>query len=180
MNAHPLPAAPLSSAARGLSLAEFLIGAFIVIGHNVFHIVPNEVPILFVLGIVSIRLREGSFAALGLTRPKSWLATIGIAAATAAIVIVLGEYVTEPLAAHLGLHETGGAAKALGTAKGDYKTSAQGLLLVWTFAAFGECVPNPDNRMELDPTKVDAWGIPAMRISAKWRARLIACCRKRW
>jgi membrane protease YdiL (CAAX protease family) len=140
MNAQPqaLPTTTLSPAARGLSLVEFLIGAFIVIGHNVFHIVPNEVPILFVLGIVSIRLREGSFAALGLARPKSWLATIAIAAATAVTVVLLGEYVTEPLAAYLGLHETGGAAKALGTAKGDYRTLAQGLLLVWTFAAFGE------------------------------------------
>ncbi len=131
-------AARLSAGARGLSLAEFLIGTAIVIGHNVLRVVPNEVPILFVLGIISIRLREGSFVALGLTRPKSWLMTVAIAAATAVTVILPGEFVTEPLAAYLGLHETGGAAKALGTAKGDYATVAKGLLLVWTFAAFGE------------------------------------------
>lgn len=130
--------APLSGASRGLSLVEFLIGALIVIGHNVFRIVPNEVPILFVLGIVSIRLREGSFAALGLTRPKSWPATIAIAVATAATVVLLGEFVTEPLANFLGLHATSGAAHALRTTKGDLWTGAQGLALVWTFAAFGE------------------------------------------
>jgi choline dehydrogenase-like flavoprotein len=39
----------------------------------------------------------------------------------------------------------------------------------FTFAGFAECLSHPDNRMELDKNKVDAWGIPAMRISHKWR-----------
>jgi len=43
---------------RALSAFEFLLGAFIVIGHNVFRILPNEVPILFVIGLLSIRLRD--------------------------------------------------------------------------------------------------------------------------
>jgi len=34
---------------RLLSASEVLVGAAIVIGHNVFRVVPNEVPILFVL-----------------------------------------------------------------------------------------------------------------------------------
>ena len=43
----PFPAAnPLAS--RLLSAFELFFGAFIVIGHNVFHIVPNEVIVLFV------------------------------------------------------------------------------------------------------------------------------------
>ena len=128
--------ASLTSAQRGLSLLEFLVGAAIVIGHNVFHVVPNEVPILFVLGILSIRLREGSFAALGLARPKSWLWTIVIAVGTAATVVLLGEFVTEPLAKTLGLHASGGVARVLSAP--DLWSAAQKLLLVWTFAAFGE------------------------------------------
>ena len=44
---------------RLFSAFEVLLGAVIVIGHNVFHVVPNEVPILFVLGFVSVRLRKG-------------------------------------------------------------------------------------------------------------------------
>jgi hypothetical protein len=36
---------------RLFSASEVLLGAVIVIGHNVFHVVPNEVPILFVLGL---------------------------------------------------------------------------------------------------------------------------------
>ena len=32
---------------RLFSASELLLGAVIVIGHNVFHVLPNEVPILF-------------------------------------------------------------------------------------------------------------------------------------
>ena len=49
------------AAARLLSATEFLLGAAVVIGHNVFHVVPNEVPILVVLGLVSFRVPNGVF-----------------------------------------------------------------------------------------------------------------------
>jgi membrane protease YdiL (CAAX protease family) len=130
--------APLTPFKRALSFVEFAIGAAIVIGHNVFHVVPNEVPILFVLCILSVRLREGSFGAIGLTRPRSWWLTILIAAVTAAAVIAVGQFVTDPLAKQLGLHETGKAATALGALKGNVWSALKGLGLVWTFAAFGE------------------------------------------
>ena len=40
----------------------------------------------------------------------------------------------------------------------------------WTFGfyGFGECLPRPTNRIELDPAVVDAWGIPALRIHCEW------------
>jgi choline dehydrogenase-like flavoprotein len=40
----------------------------------------------------------------------------------------------------------------------------------WSFGfyGFGECLPRPTNRIELDPTVVDAWGIPALRIHCEW------------
>jgi choline dehydrogenase-like flavoprotein len=44
----------------------------------------------------------------------------------------------------------------------------------FTFASFGETLPNPDNRMEIDKGKVDAWGVPTMKISAKWRENEMA------
>lgn len=34
---------------------------------------------------------------------------------------------------------------------------------------FGECLPDERNQITLDPEVVDAWGVPAMRISCKWR-----------
>lgn len=129
---------PLGTSSRLLSLAEFVLSGAIVIAHNVFHAVPNEVPILFVLAIVSIRLRDGSWRALGLGRPKSWLITILIAIVAAAVVVAMGEFVTEPLAKAMGLKSTGAGATALGAVQGNAWTALKGLGLVWTFAAFGE------------------------------------------
>lgn len=121
---------------RGLSLAEFALGSFIVIGHNVFHIVPNEVPILFVLGLVSVRLREGSWAALGLQRPSSWVITILFAVGAAATRILLGSFVVDPLTERYLPHQVLPA----GADQITHNPGAAliGLLLVWTFAAFGE------------------------------------------
>src|SRR4030095_3385193 len=82
---------------RVLSTLELLLGAFIVIGHNVFHVVPNEVPILFGLGLVSTRLRNGGWSALGFKRPSSWVHLVLIALAAATLRVVLGDIVIEPL-----------------------------------------------------------------------------------
>jgi len=43
-----------------------------VIGHNVFHVVPNEVPILFGLGLLSFRLRNGGWSAMITRVPPEW------------------------------------------------------------------------------------------------------------
>jgi choline dehydrogenase-like flavoprotein len=40
---------------------------------------------------------------------------------------------------------------------------------MFDFYGFGECLPNRDNYVELDKEKVDAWGIPALRIHCQWR-----------
>ena len=82
---------------RAVSAFELLLGAFIVIGHNVFRIVPNEVPILAGLGLLSFGLRNRGWAGMGLARPKSWLRVVWIAAAAAALRILLGELVITPL-----------------------------------------------------------------------------------
>ncbi|HXF30978.1 MAG TPA: GMC family oxidoreductase [Solirubrobacterales bacterium] len=34
-------------------------------------------------------------------------------------------------------------------------------------SAFGEMLPDPDNRVELDRSRTDAWGIPTLRITAR-------------
>jgi hypothetical protein len=59
---------------RGLSTLEFLFGAAIVLGHNVWRIVPNEVVILTAAAVISMRLRAGrwDFSTLGFRRPRSW------------------------------------------------------------------------------------------------------------
>ena len=113
-----------------------LLGALIVIGHNVFHLVPNEVPILFVLGLFSVRIRDGRWSAIGFGRPESWLRLVLIALAAAVLRIVLGNFVIEPLAAHWWppIHAPAGT-EHIG---GNIKMALLWLLIVWTFAAFGE------------------------------------------
>jgi uncharacterized protein len=102
----------------------------------VFRVLPNEVPILFVLGLLSARLRDGSWTAFGLGRPRSWPRVIAIAFAAAALRIVLGEAVIDPLTARVW--PPAAAPSGIEEIKGNLKTALSWLALVWTFAAFGE------------------------------------------
>jgi uncharacterized protein len=125
---------PLAS--RALSAFELLFGAFIVIGHNVFHVVPNEVIVLCALGLVSVRLRDGGWSAMGFARPASWRRIFLIALAAAGVRILLGQFVIEPVT---GFFWPAPAAPALANEiTGNAKIALLALLLVWTFAAFGE------------------------------------------
>ncbi|HTD29600.1 MAG TPA: hypothetical protein VK660_09450, partial [Xanthomonadaceae bacterium] len=121
---------------RPISGMEFLIAAAIVLGHNVWHIVPNEVPILFVLGLVSTRVREGGWAALGIRRPKSWPKTVLLAMTAAAVRLLLGGFVIDPLTARFWPPQIA----PTGTDEIVHNPTAAllALLIVWTFAAFGE------------------------------------------
>lgn len=38
---------------------------------------------------------------------------------------------------------------------------------VW-MGAWGECLPNPENKIELDPNKKDKWGLPQIKIHFNW------------
>jgi membrane protease YdiL (CAAX protease family) len=119
-----------------VSAIEFLLGAFIVIGHNVYHVVPNEVPILFVLGLISVRLRDGGWSAIGLKRPASWFRVLQIALAAATLRIVLGEFVIDPLTNRFWSPAVAPAGTE--AISGNLKLALLWLLLVWSFAAFGE------------------------------------------
>jgi membrane protease YdiL (CAAX protease family) len=121
---------------RALSAFELLFGAFIVIGHNVFRIVPNEVIVLSVLGLLSVRLRDGGWSAMGFTRPTSWRRIFLIALAAAAVRIFLGQFVIEPIT---GLFWPPPSVPEMANEiTGNMKIALLALLLVWTFAAFGE------------------------------------------
>jgi membrane protease YdiL (CAAX protease family) len=123
-------------ASRTLSAFELLFGAFIVIGHNVFHIVPNEVIVLFVLGLASIWLRDGRLSSMGLKRPASLRRIFLIALVAAGARIFLGQFVIEPIT---GFFWPPPSAPALANEiAGNVKMALFALLLVWTFAAFGE------------------------------------------
>ena len=125
---------PLAS--RALSAFEFCFGAFIVIGHNVFHIVPNEVIVLSVIGLISIRLRDGSWSAVGFKRPVSWRRLLLIALFAAILRILLGQFLVEPVTGFFWPKPT--APALANEITGNIKIALIALLLVWTFAAFGE------------------------------------------
>ena len=126
----------LSPAQRWLSLAEFVVGGVIVIGHNVYHKIPNEVPILFVLALVSFRLRDGSWTAMGLRWPASWKRTVLFALGAAASRILLGAMVVDPITAHFWPPAV--APKGMNEIAGHWRVALEWLGIVWTFAAFGE------------------------------------------
>ena len=126
--------------ARTLSLVEFVLGGFIVIGHNVLHILPNEVPILIVIGWISLRLRDGGWKAAGLTCPSSWWKTVVLAVAAAAVLQLGSELVVGPLASRIwpGPQHV---SNTLASAALGWRQALITLLIIWTFAAFGEELP---------------------------------------
>jgi len=38
-----------------------------------------------------------------------------------------------------------------------------------SLGGFGECLPHPENRVTLDESRVDRWGIPVLHIDMQWR-----------
>jgi len=121
---------------RWISAAEFAVGAAIVVGHNVFRFLPNEVPILFVLALVSFRVREGNWRAMGVARPEAWKRVLLIAVGAAALRLVLGQFVVEPLAARVWPPMV--APSGSESIAGNWRVTLEWLALVWTFAAVGE------------------------------------------
>jgi membrane protease YdiL (CAAX protease family) len=124
------------STSRSLSALEFALGTCIVIGHNVFRVLPNEVPILAVLGLASMRLRSGGLVAMGFRRPESWMRIVQIALAAAALRIALGNFVIDPVTALFwppAIAPAGAESIA-----GDMRSALLYIGLVWSFAAFGE------------------------------------------
>lgn len=44
----------------------------------------------------------------------------------------------------------------------------------FSFGGFGECLPNHNNYVELDKEKVDAWGVPTLKIHSGWSENELA------
>lgn len=124
------------ASSRALSGLEFLFGAGIVIGHNVLRIVPNEVPILVGLALLSMRLRTGAWtwSSFGFARPT--LRIVVIASAAASLRILLGTFVIDPLTAHFWPPAI--APAAANEIYGNLRVALLYLPVVWLFAAFGE------------------------------------------
>ncbi len=136
LDAHTAPKKQRTRTQRCISAAEFALGAAIVIAYNVFHVIPNEVPILFVLGLISLRVRDGGWGAMGLRWTVPWRKTVLIGLAAAATRILLGALVVDPLTARFWPAAT--APSGAEAITGHAWVALRWLGLVWTFAAFGE------------------------------------------
>jgi membrane protease YdiL (CAAX protease family) len=121
---------------RAPAAAEALAAAAIVIGHNIFRVVPNEVVVLVLLGAVSCAIRRQSPSAIGYRRPASWSRTAALALSVAFGLQAVSIFVVDPLAMRLA-----GQTADLSDFQpvvGNLKLAAIYLLLIWSFAAFGE------------------------------------------
>jgi hypothetical protein len=92
------PRKSLPASYRWTSLFEVALGIFLVLGHNVFRVVPNEVFFLFALFWVSFKVRDGGWKVAGLSRPGSWRRTVVLALVGAVVLQAGSEFLVEPLA----------------------------------------------------------------------------------
>lgn len=114
------------------AVAELLVAGALVVGANVFDVVPvSETPWLVAIGWLSLRRRRLGWRAVGLQRPANWVTTVVIAVVAAGALQLLSEFVIEPLTGRPDLSDfqslVGNLPAALGM-----------LAVVWTLAAFGE------------------------------------------
>jgi membrane protease YdiL (CAAX protease family) len=88
------------------------------------------------MGLISFRLREGSWTAMGLGLPKSWTRTVLMAVTAAVVQQALGQFVVDPLT-HPFLHYSA-RANPLESVHGSSMMALRWLGIIWTYAAFGE------------------------------------------
>lgn len=118
--------------ARLWAVAELLVAGALIVGANIFDVVPiSETPWLVALGWLSLRLRGDTWRTLGLRRPDNWRATVGTALAAAVVLQLTSEFVIEPLTGRPDLSE-------FRSLVGNLPASLGMLAMVWTIAAFGE------------------------------------------
>jgi hypothetical protein len=117
--------------------AELLLASALVIGANVYDVVPvSETPWLVMLGWLSLRLRGLTWQALGLRRPRNWITTTAVALVAGVALQLISEFVTEPIIERL----TGQTPdlSSFRSLVGNLPAALGMLALVWTLAAFGE------------------------------------------
>lgn len=84
-----------SPISRLWAAAELLLASALVVGANIFDVVPiTETPWLVLIGWLSLRLRGLTWKTLGLRRPKNWVTTIVLALAAGIALQLISEFVT--------------------------------------------------------------------------------------
>lgn len=122
---------------KWLAAGELLLAVLILVGHNIFQIIPvSETPFIFLLGWISLRLRGRGWSSVGLVRPPSWRRTILIAVISAIGLQSLSTFVTEPLIRLVTRRPTD--LSEFKPLVGNVELLVIYLVLIWTLAAFGE------------------------------------------
>ena len=127
----------LSAHDRLFAGAEVLIGAIVVIGHNVYRFLPNEVPILVLILWISLLIRRKPWKSIGLSKPASWRVSLAVAIAAGAL-LQLKDFVTEPFAHWIWRQQEKPPSILADLHQHSISHAALSLAIVWSFAAFGE------------------------------------------
>jgi membrane protease YdiL (CAAX protease family) len=129
------------------------------------------VVLLTVMALISFRLREGSWAAMGFRAPRSWVRILLIAIIAMIAQQALGEFVVDPLARPY-LHYNALANPMAGARS--YRDLLLWIGIIWTYAAFGEEI---GYRGYLLNRVADLGGHsrPALLLGLLWSSALFGC-----
>jgi len=111
------------------------LAILIVIAHNVYHRIPNEVPILLVLAVASFRIREGHWGWRLYGRPESWTRTL-LLAGVCVVLLLVKDWIVEPVGLYywpLPQHVS-----SIITGSHSFTGALRNVVFVWFFAGFGE------------------------------------------
>ncbi len=119
-----------------LLLAEVVLFVLIFMAQQ-WHLIPvSKVPFLFLVCWVSLRIRGLRWRDVGLARFRSWPVSLGLGAALGIAMELLQLLVAQPLL--VSVTKKGPDLSFFRRLAGNPKVLVVMLLLVWTFAAFGE------------------------------------------
>ncbi len=146
-------------------MSEVCLAVFIVTAHNIYHWIPNEVPILVILAIASFRIRERSWGTFLYRRPESWPLTI-LAAAACVGLLELKDIAVEAIGHHFWPAPER-VSSVIANAH-DWRHALLTTLFVWVFAGFGEEIGYRGYllRRALEAFGPSAWGIVTALIVA--------------
>ena len=150
----------LSPGQRAISCAEMGLAIALVLAHNVYRAIPNEVPLLLVLALISFRVREGRWLAGRYTQPKSWPWTIGLSIACVCL-LELKDLIVEPIGRHFWPAPEHVSSIISGARNPAHVMLS--LLFVWAFAGFAEEIGYRGYlfRRAIDVFGPSAWGTGA-------------------
>ena len=150
---------------RAVSCAEMCLAILIVVAHNVYHWIPNEVPILFVLAIISFRMREGNWGWHLYGRPVSWALPL-LLAILCVVFLQVKDMILEPIGHYFWAAPP--HTSSIITQTRDVQHALRTVLFVWLFAAFGEEIGYRGYllRRALDVFGRNGWGMTVALVIA--------------